>query len=356
MRMLGKLAKILGIILLLIILMAAVLVSYLTITEYSPQEIESLVLTPAARQDVPAVGDKLTLVSFNIGYGGLGKAQDFFMDGGMMVRPEKEADVKNNMAGILSILALQDADLYLLQEVDRNSARSYYMDQEKYLRHGLSLTSAMADNYRCDFVPFPWPPIGKVESGLMTLTALRVAEATRESLPVPFSWPLRIANLKRCLLVERIPMQDTNKELVIVNLHLEAYDSGEGKRAQTEQLMGILRAEYRKGNYVIAGGDFNQNFPGMDLYPMLSEEYWTPGELSEQDLPQGFHYVMDGETPTCRSLHAPYTGNRNEWQFYVIDGFIVSPNVKVNGIETIDQNFQYSDHQPVKLEVTLMAE
>ena len=48
-------------------------------------------------------------------------------------------------------------------------------------------------------------------------------------LPCPFSWPTRIANLKRCLLVERIPIADSDKELVLVNLHLEAYDDGEGK-------------------------------------------------------------------------------------------------------------------------------
>jgi len=46
---------------------------------------------------------------------------------------------------------------------------------------------------------------------------------------------------------------------VLVNLHLEAYDSGEGKIAQTKLLVEFLEQEYAKGNYVIAGGDFNQD-------------------------------------------------------------------------------------------------
>lgn len=46
-----------------------------------------------------------------------------------------------------------------------------------------------------------------------------------------------------------------------MNLHLEAYDDGEGKEAQTAMLLQILQEEYVKGNYVIAGGDFNQSFP-----------------------------------------------------------------------------------------------
>ena len=38
---------------------------------------------------------------------------------------------------------------------------------------------------------------------------------------------------------------------------------------------------------------------------------------------------------------------------YVIDGFIVSDNLKVNLIQTVDLNFrQYSDHNPVLLQVT----
>lgn len=103
------------------------------------------------------------MLSFNTGCCGLGRDQDFFMDGGTMVRPESEQIVRDNMNGILSELARQDADIYLLQEVDFDSYRSYYVNQADTYRHGLSLNMAVAYNYKCDFVPFPWPPLGKVE-------------------------------------------------------------------------------------------------------------------------------------------------------------------------------------------------
>ena len=179
-----------------------------------------------------------------------------------------------------------------------------------------------------------------------------MTQATRESLPVPFTWPMRVANLKRCLLVERVPVEGTEKELVIINLHLEAYDDGEGKRAQTEQLMQIIAAEYRNGNYVIAGGDFNQTFEGADTFPVLDESTWQPGKLYNSELPAGFSYVFDASKPTCRLLDKPYDGDRENAQLYVIDGFIVSDNLKVNLIQTVDLNFQYSDHNPVLLQVT----
>jgi endonuclease/exonuclease/phosphatase family metal-dependent hydrolase len=297
------------------------------------------------------VGSLLTVVSFNTGYAGLDRTQDFIMDGGKGVRPASEGIVKDNMSRMLGVLSRQNAQIVLLQEVDEDSARSFHVNQKEYYRRGLAMNAAMAYNYKCEFVPFPWPPFGKVASGLVTLTALDVAKAERISLPVPFEWPVRTANLKRCLLVERVPVKDTDKELVIINLHLEAYDNGEGKAAQTRQLIELMEAEVNKGNYVIAGGDFNQTFPEAPAMPAVEPDGWQPGLLTA--LPEGLSYVFDAETPTCRSLSKPYSGDRTATQFYVIDGFILSENLKVNHIETIDLNFQNSDHNPVLLQVTL---
>lgn len=353
MRLIKGLLKLVGVVVLIVVVLAAGLLGYLSLTEYAPDPVEKLELTRAARNDEVAVGKMLKVVSFNTGYAGLDRTEDFFMDGGTSVAPDNIQQVKDNMAGILSALVAQKAQIYLLQEVDVDSVRSFNIDQAEYYRHGLSLNMAHAYNYRCDFVPYPLPPIGKVASGLCTLTGLNVTEATRESLPVPFSWPLRIANLKRCLLIERVPVKDTDKELVIVNLHLEAYDDGAGKAAQTEQLMQLISAEFRKGNYVIAGGDFNQTFEGARTIGAVSEDTWQPGLLLQSELPGQASYAFDDSVPTCRSLDKPYNGDRQNGVFYVIDGFILTSNLKVNHVETVDLNFQHSDHNPVMLQVTL---
>ena len=128
-----------------------------------------------------------------------------------------------------------------------------------------SYTSSYAYNYKTLMVPYPLPPIGRVTSGIMTLSSFEVSDAERIQLPCPFSYPIRLCNLKRCLIVSRIPIAGSEHELVIVNLHLEAYDSGEGKAAQTRMLADILQNEAAAGNYVIAGGDFNQTFSNVDL-------------------------------------------------------------------------------------------
>ena len=43
-------------------------------------------------------------------------------------------------------------------------------------------------------------------------------------------------------------------------------------------------------------------------------------------------------------------------QHYVIDGFILSPNVELVSVNTLDEGFTYSDHNPVKLQVKLSSE
>ena len=101
-------------------------------------------------------------------------------------------------------------------------------------------SEAFAYNFNSLFVPYPIPPIGHVESGLQTLSRAEIRTAERIALPCPFSWPIRIVNLKRCLLVSRLPLRGTDRELVLINLHLEAYDSGEGKEAQTRQLSTFM--------------------------------------------------------------------------------------------------------------------
>lgn len=336
-----------------IIAVIAVLL-WLTLTEYKPADVETLAVNVGARHEEAQIGTRYKLVTLNIGYGGLGRDEDFFMDGGKNVQPGSQSEVEENLSGLLSALSLQDADICFLQETDTNSKRSYYLDEKEYFAHGLSMGSAFAYNYRTEFVPFPWPPIGKVESGLTTLNNLAVSDATRESLPVPFSWPVRLANLKRCLLVERVPIAGDTHSLVLVNLHLEAFSSEESRKKQMEQLVTLMKAERNKGNYVIVGGDFNQNFPGaLEKYPLPENPAWAPGSLSEEELPSGFSYHYDLSVPSCRALDKPYDGNRNDLTAYVIDGFIVSDNVKVNSLETIDLNFRNSDHQPVAMEFTL---
>ena len=345
--------KVLLILILVLVVAIGALLGVLTLTEYKPEAVEALEVPNPPGGGILREGQTLELLSWNIGYGGLGKDSDFFMDGGKDTRSADQATVNAYLQGIASVLYDQgDYDLLLLQEVDQDSTRTYGIDETQYLSGGVDL---FALNYSCPFVPIPLPPIGKVHSGLFTVSEYTVQQAERVALPCPFSWPLRIANLKRCMLVSHLPIAGSDRELVLVNLHLEAYDSGEGKIAQSRQLMELLETEYKKGNYVIAGGDFNQVFPGsLEVYPNTHSDLWTVGTLEESSLPDGFSFVYDLSAPTCRLLNQPYDpADTENTQYYVIDGFVVSANVTVREVQVLDQDFACSDHNPVRLQVCL---
>ena len=171
-----------------------------------------------------------------------------------------------------------------------------------------------------------------------------------------FKYPVRIANLKRCLMVNRVPVEKSDKELVLVNLHLEAYDDGEGKIEQTGMLKEYLRQEVDKGNYVIAAGDFNQVFSGIDedLYPIINEDYWKPGVIDTTEFGEDLHFEVDGRIPSCRLLNEPYDyDNKDNFQHYLIDGYIVSSNIEVKSVETLNLKFKNADHNPVLLKLKL---
>ena len=355
MKVLKKLFKVLGCIILALVILVAVALGVFTIVEYRPADTETIIADHSA-EAVLAAGTPLNAVSWNVGYGALGDNADFFMDGGTSVYTADRERVGTNLEGIRNKLMELNPDLLLLQEVDINSSRSYGIDERKILSEGMPIASeAFAYNFNALYVPYPIPPIGHVESGLYTLSAAEMRSAERVSLPVPFSWPIRLVNLKRCLLVSRFPVSGSDRELVVINLHLEAYDDGKGKEAQAQQLISFMQSEYAKGNYVIAGGDFNQRFTNIDqsAYPVYSG-MWQPGVIDASAFGNSFALLQDNTVPTCRSLDRAYAGaSAKGFQFYLIDGFIVSSNVKVEYVRTLDLGFVCSDHNPVLMRFTL---
>ncbi len=334
----------------------AVLILVLTITEYKPADKESLAVEGTA-EDMPSAGDSLRVMTWNVGYGALGDNADFFMDGGKSVVTASKDRVNENMAGIIDEVKAADPDVAFFQEVDTDADRSYRINEADLVTSAFpAFDNTFAYNFKVLFIPYPIPPMGHESAGILTMSRFDITSADRIQLPCPFKYPVRLGNLKRCLAINRIPLKDSDKELVMVNLHLEAYDSGEGKKAQTEMLRDYLQAEMDAGNYVIAGGDFNQIFSSADkAYPEL-DGTWHAGELDTSAFDSRWSFLMDTGVPSCRSLDKAYEGADTDptaFQYYSIDGFIVSDNVKVETVETQDLSFKNADHNPVVLDVTL---
>ena len=349
-----RLFRFIGRLLLFIVLLAAALVGYLTLTEFKPADTEAVEIGGKASRTL-SQGAAFTVASWNIGYCALGDDADFFMDGGTMVKTADQSSVLHNLEEILRQIDKLRPDVLFLQETDQHSARSSFVDEyASAASHMEGFTSSFANNFKVAFLPYPVPPIGRVDSGVATFSAFDVTDAQRIQLPIPFSWPMRMANLKRCLLVSRVPV-DGGKELTLINLHLEAYDDGEGKLAQTKMLSDLMAEEAKKGNYVIAGGDFNQMFSSADSDAFPAQEgNWIAPVIDESQFGDGWQFLMDSEVPSCRSLYKPYAdADHDTFQYYLLDGFIVSKNIAVQSFAAQDLGFAVSDHNPVVMQVTL---
>jgi len=362
--------KILTIMVVFILVFLVGFIATLWIFEYRPADLTNLEVADNFADEAEYyvdIDEDLTILTFNIGYASLSETEDFVMDGGKKGRMDSKEEVEANLVGISNILIDNPADIYLLQEVDVDSNRSYNINQLIHFQDILGKSSVLAYNYRCIFVPFPpslTQMMGKVNSGIVTFSDYYTESAVRHQLPGSFSWPLRLANLKRAILVSRYPIKASDKFLVVINVHLSAYDDGTMRLEEMEALKTIMKTEYDLGNYVIVGGDFNQTFPSavnkIDeenfeyYYTLKNEELWEAYPMeSEWFIDNNFSFGVDITTPTCRLLNQPYDSvNSNNNQYYVIDGFIVSNNLVINEIETLNESFKFSDHNPVLINIS----
>ncbi len=337
--------------LLYLVILLALAAGGLYMLEWKPPPLMSTPLRgQAAVQDAPA---ELELLSWNIGYAGLDREADFFMDGGRGVHPPSRQRVEENLAAIIEVIRGQGADLVLLQEVDRSARRTFDIDQVEAL-------AAILPGYQCTWAPnfmtwVPVPltrPLGRVRSGLFSASRHKVLSAARIQLPGQHPWPVRVFHLKRCLHELRLPAPG-GREWVIINLHLSAFDrGGKLRREQLRELTERMAEHAAAGRYVIAGGDFNQAPPGLPDFGPSGEPEWFQ-RLPEGWLPEGFRLAFDTSVPSLRATDAPY--RPGETFVTVVDGFVVGPGVEVQEVKTLPLDFANSDHHPVLLRVRLVA-
>lgn len=330
---------------------------YLTLTDYKPDPVgkpeyseKSAFKAEARRQ--------FSLLSWNIGYGAMGAETDFFYDGGTMTRPPFEL-YQRYLNGIFNALSRADTvDFLFLQEVDRDARRSYYIDQEKLISDGLKdFNTAFALNYHVKFIPFPLhAPLGSVKAGLMNLMRFKPAVTIRLASPVNFSWPKNLFFLDRCMMISRFPLTN-RKEMVLINLHNSAFSDGAVLRThEMELLRSTVIEEYNKGNYVIAGGDWNSAPPDFNPTAYRSGDIALPEpeKISTGFLPDTWQWIFDPDYPTNRDAGTPY--RKGLTPVHVFDFFLVSPNVQVNAVQTLSNGFRWSDHHPVYLNFSLKDE
>ena len=341
-------------VLVLILLCFAAFLAFATVSDYKPAGKESITIPETAlNKTIPA--GHLQFYTWNIGYCGLGRDMDFFYEGGTMVRPEKDYYELCRDGVVKQVESFEKPDFILLQEVDRHSQRTYSDDQVEHISSALkNFTALFAYNYKVPFVPVPvTSPMGKVESGILTLSHFEPIEATRYKFPSAYSWPKRLFMLDRCFLLTRY-MVSNGKQLVVIDTHNSAYaDAVEMRGKELKLLKDVIVGEYSKGNYVICGGDWNQN-PGPYNKNQVHDgnvAYAISPGIPTDFLPPGYTWAFDPDNATNRDVDKPYTKGKTPTT--VIDFFVLSPNITLLSTRTLATGFEFADHQPVSMEVEL---
>lgn len=334
---------------------AAGFIGAMWIREWRPAPVETVYTLPRGETgDTLTTGDTLRIVSWNIGYAGLGDDMDFFYDGGTRMRTSAARTVEN-LNGIIDFLEREAyenrADIILLQEVDFDSRRSYRMNEYDSIRAALpEYLGWRGLNYETDFVPIPLSnPMGRVESGIAIFSRWRPEAVTRYAYPGGFAFPMRLFNLKRCLLSMAIPVRTaangttgTVRTLYLNNTHNTAYDTGHLRSGELAFLSAFLAGK----RYSVTLGDWNCNPPGyVPSRAAVEDEHFSPLPIDRDDFPPEMTFVYDPSTPTTRYGYEPYDPAATTTT--VLDFALCGPGIEPVAFETVDLGFKKSDHNPV---------
>lgn len=292
-------------------------------------------------------------MTYDIGFGA------YRSDYGFSFRARNEESVVAATCAMGEIINNVSPDFVLLQEVDVNGTRSYHVDELELMNQFIKgYYYAYAQNYDSPYwlLP-PWEPYGANESGLTTYSRAEITSAMRRSLPIAEDLS-KYADMDRCYSVSRIPVETEDgerKTLCIYNVHLSSYGSNrEVRESQLSMLYEDMTMDYRRGDYVICGGNFGQDLKGSATETV--HEWAEP--FSREDLPKGLYLAMDDARDTedilqdtARRANAPYV--EGETDTVTLDGFIISDNITVNFYSHMDWDYEFSNHEPAIMQFRL---
>lgn len=306
---------------------------------------------PADRENVPVLregapralrpGGRLRVLTWNLQYAGT-RRHHFFYDGGRAVSVPP-ADVEEALAGILAVLRDLDADVCLLQEVDRRSRRTGYVDQLARLQAGHPYPVRLSTPvHRSAWVPHPaHAQLGPIDLHMAMLLRVPVVRGHRVGL-APLHEPAwrQAFNLHRALLVAE------GEGLAVGTTHLSAFSRGDGTLpAQVAQLLAWITS--RAGAPWILGGDFNLLPPGDDPARLGAEAVEYPDAPSPllPLLAVGRSVLpLDPPFVPIRATYLPPGADRAD---RVLDYLFVSEHFVVEHADVVPIPAWLSDHRPI---------
>ncbi len=300
--------------------------------------------SPTPPTNLHAASETLTVLTWNIGYGALGKDADSIVDKGRSMRALSSKDITLAAQRIAQRLAGQSADLICLQE----NANAGFLTRGVGLRDTIEAALSNRQNlFWADMKSVLVPQYLKIEHGMSVHARVNIKSCEAVLFPKDSTYFFGGLTKHYGSLINRISIGETGRDWVVFNIHLSAFDPDIRTRmGQLEKLLQLAQHEYDQGHCVVIAGDWNMRLTATDP----GQHTGVPEKLQvinfpENSLNEGWSFALDTKTPTVRSLNAPYVAGKNATA--IIDGFVCSPNVVVKSVSTADLGFADTDHHPV---------
>ena len=203
---------------------------------------------------VPENDSTFSIVTYNIGY------LSGMTNNTTAEKPKSLFD--GNLELVKSKVKKVNPDIIALQEIDYKANRSHLVDQQTELVNIGYPFYAKAINWDETYLPFPyWPPkmhFGKVISGQSIVSKYPLKDHKREVLQRVADAPFyRDAfYLERLAQVAKVTLN--GKDVVIINVHLEAFDKPT-RMNQFKEIEAIFQT-YKDSFPVLLLGDFNSKY------------------------------------------------------------------------------------------------
>lgn len=265
--------------------------------------------------------DSFLILTYNLGYlSGLTNNKEF---------PGEEL-IKENQQLVKTNIDLVHPDIVALQEVDFDADRSYHIDQAKGIAGNTFKYIANVVNWDVRYVPFPyWPPadhFGQVVSGQSVLSKFKLSDLERIQLSRISTEPFWRDAYYLDRLAQVVKVELSGKELILINVHLEAWD----KPTRQQQLEEVIELwnKYASDLPVILLGDFNSD-PGYKE-ATISKLLNLPG-VNTVNLPASdYEKTYPSDAPTER-----------------LDYIFYNDKLKCNKAVVVSTFGQMSDHLPL---------
>jgi len=270
-----------------------------------------------------------SIVTYNIGY------LSGMTNNRAIAKPKELFD--GNLKKVVTEVKKVNPDIIALQEVDYNAARSYEVNQEEEIAKLGYNYVARGVNWDEHYVPYPyWPPsmhFGKIVSGQSILSKYELKDYQRIVLERVADNPFYRDALYLDRLVQVTKVVLEGKEVVVINLHLEAFDKTTRVR-QFEYVLSLFN-KYKEEYPTILLGDFNSK--ARDNKAIIQKMFEMDGVGNAAFLTENPENTFDTKDPVERIDYIFYTENTIEY----VDGSVLS------------EFGEASDHFPVEMKFRL---